>query len=87
MLVVRLFTYGDLNEAEDVLTNMPAHGGIWQLALVLPTLLPLPSELDLQRDVEPVRNWIRRNRERLRWSMSAGAYLLDEDFQGDDSAE
>lgn len=85
VLAAGLFAYGDLDKAEDVLTNVPTSGGIRRLALALPALLPLPRDLDVLQDIEPVREWLRQNRSRLRWSASAGAYLSGDASLADDS--
>jgi hypothetical protein len=72
---VGLFAFGHLDSARDVIDNIPASGSLKQLALVLPALLP-GLDRTAVADVETVRAWLDRFRDRLRWNEPAGRYEL-----------
>lgn len=75
VLASGLFVYGELDKADDMLAYLPSSGGVRQLALALPALLPLTIDFYVWDDVDAVRSWLEQHRLQLQWSETAGAYL------------
>lgn len=75
VLASGLFAYGELDKADDMLAYLPSSGGVRQLALALPALLPLAIDFHVWDDVETVRSWLEQNRLQLQWSETAGVYI------------
>lgn len=75
ILASGLFAYGELDKADDMLAYLPSSGGIRQLALALPALLPLSIDFHVWDDVDAVRSWLEQNRLQLQWSETAGVYI------------
>ena len=81
ILAAGLFAYGNLEVADDLLDYVPPSGSIRNLALALPALLPLSQDVDPRTDPEPIRQWLKNNRDNLRWSESRGTYVLAGEVQ------
>jgi hypothetical protein len=47
------------------------------LAGSIKDLLPLPSALDPFENPEEVKNWVKTNETRLRWSEERGKFLIE----------
>jgi hypothetical protein len=79
---VGLASYGHTDVFDDILDTLPreapagAGRGLWAGAH-LNLLVPFPDSLSAVRDTEAVREWIRDNRDRLRWNETRGVFEIE----------
>ncbi|MEM7715885.1 MAG: hypothetical protein AAF349_20310 [Cyanobacteria bacterium P01_A01_bin.68] len=78
VISVGLFTFGQLDVAEDILSGIPGgKGSIRRFTWVLKVLLPLPKELDVLEQPDVVNEWLKLKRSKLRWDGSSEKYILE----------
>ncbi|OUL35449.1 hypothetical protein BV372_11440 [Nostoc sp. T09] len=77
IISIGLFTFGNLDVAEDILDNIPA-GRVPanHLAGVLSRLLPLPAGFSPLENPAVVKEWLKENRFRLIWDESLERYRI-----------
>jgi hypothetical protein len=75
-LAAGLLSFGKIDVAEDLIDYLPpGRAGIRQLALALVALFPVPEHFDPLQDPEPIKKWLRQNRDQLDWNPVEGQFV------------
>lgn len=75
-LAAGLLSFGKIDVAGDLIDYLPpGRAGIRQLALALVALFPVPEHFDPLQDPEPIKKWLRQNRDQLDWNPNEGQFV------------
>lgn len=78
VIATGLSTFGELRYVELGLEHVPTRGLVRRLAASLREFLPLPANIDPERDPSAAAVWLRRNRASLKWVPDSHYAWVDE---------